>query len=202
MDIKTFASLIFSCFFLSIGVANSQQEIDIKKRYDIESAFIKYSISGNTKGEETLKFDNFGLREIDKINTVREVVFYSVKNVQKIKILTISVDSILYSIDLKNKTGIKTFSKKYTNNNQFAREEILQNGGKIVSNEKILGKNCEVWKTDNLQIWLWNGIALKIISKITGKNYAKEAVELKENINIDESELAIPVEIKINDYTK
>ena len=191
----------FSYFILATGFVYSQKDNSKIKRYDIESAFIKYSISGNTKGEETLKFDYFGSREISKIDATREVVFYSVKNVQKIKTLTIFSDSILYALDLKNKTGVKTISKKYTADNQFTKEEIIKNGGKLVSNERILDKKCEVWKTNNLKIWLWKGIALKIVSNIIGKNYTKEAVELKENIKINNIELAAPVDVKIIDYT-
>jgi len=202
MKNKKLHIIIFFLILLSSGIVYSQKENNPVKRYNIESAFIKYSISGNTKGEEILKFDRFGLREISKITAIREVVFYSVKNVQKIKTITIFNDSIMYAIDLKNKTGVKTVSKKYTNDNQFSEEEIVKNGGKIVSNEEILGKKCQVWKTNNLKIWLWNGIALKIVSNITGKNYTKEAVELKENIKINDIELAVPADVKITDYTR
>ncbi len=195
-------STFFLAFLFFSTNVYSQTKNDKIKRYNIESAFIKYSISGNTKGEEILKFDDFGKREISKTDVVREVVFYSVKNIQKIKLLNVFKNNFLYAIDLNNKTGIKTISKEYINDNKFTKEDILKNGGILIAKNDILGKNCEVWKTRNLKIWLWKGLALKIKSKIVGKKYEKIATEIKENISILPNELMIPNDIKITDYTK
>lgn len=184
------------------NTAFSQVENIENRRYNIESAIIKYKLSGKTKGTETLKFDDWGKREIYKIKTVRQIVFYSVKNIQKINTLNISKADTLYSIDLNNKTGVKTIFSNITNPNQFSKADILNNNGKLLFKDTILGKNCEVWKTEKLKIWLWQGVALKIESKIIAKHYIKEAIEIQTGVTIDSQEFTVPIDVKLLDYTK
>lgn len=202
MKIILLKSFYFIGFFFILNISYSQSSFIDNKRYDIESAFIKYNIYGNTKGVEVLKFDTWGLREINKVEVVREVVFYSVKNIQNIQNINILNKEFSYNIDLKNKTGIKTTSSNIVINNQFTKDEILKNNGKLLYHEMVLAKNCEVWKTNNLKIWLWKGIVLKLESKILGKNYIKEAIEIELELLIDSKELIVPFDIKITDHTK
>ncbi len=201
MKINFFSIAFFFCLISLNNSLFSQSQNSDGRRYDIESAFIKYKISGNTKGLESLKFDSFGQREISDLDAIRELVFYSVKNIQKIKTKTILNRDSLIAIDLKNKTGVKTLSKNFVNSNRFTKEEILKNDGKIISTGTVLNKKCDVWKTKNLEIWLWKGIALKLKSNITGKKFTKEATEINENIKIEENEFILPPDIKITDYT-
>ena len=197
--------------FISINNVFSQDSEKNKRRYYIESAIINYKISGNTKGEEKIYFDNWGEREAQFTKAVTETTFFGIKNKQEENTLNILDGDISYGIDLKNKTGVKTLNAGITTMSalsqgksprQFGKEMLKKMGGKKIGEEEILGKNCEIWKALGTKIWLWKGIPLKTQSKIMGIERTVEAIELNINTKIDESVFKVPEGIKINDYTK
>ena len=198
-----FISLIFN-------IGYSQNNEINKKRYYVESAIIKYKISGNTTGTEDVYFDNWGERETKITKSVTETTFFGIKNKQEENTLNILDGDISYGIDLKKKTGVKTLNAGITTMSAMGngrsprtmgKDMLIQMGGKKIGEEEILGKQCEVWKALGTKLWLWKGIPLKISSNILGIKRTEEAVELKTNIQIDESIFAVPENIKITDYT-
>lgn len=188
----------------------AQVENNNIKRYFIESAHIKYKYSGNTTGTEDLKFDRWGEREYRLRKTQTSTVFYSVKNLQKENTLYILDSIFAYSIDLSKKIGVKTFNRNQKlakKNGSFSSEpigkEMLKNiGAIIIKEEKVLGKTCSVWKANGLEVWMWNGIPLKIKSYLVGKKRVSEAIEMEIGIKLDDSLFRISEKIKIIDYTK
>ena len=201
-------SLSFILLVVNYGYCQANEKN--KKRYYIESAIVKYKISGNTKGTEEIYFDKWGEREAHYINVITKTTFFGVKNTTKENTLNILDGDISYSIDLDKKTGVKTLNAGVTtisvlgngkSPRTMGKEMLEQVGGKKIGEEEILGKKCEVWKALGTKLWFWKGIPLKVSSKLLGIERTSEAVELKTNVKIDESKFKVPPGIKITDYT-
>ena len=206
--INFFLSTLFILLVFNSGFTQTDEKN--KKRYYIESAIVKYKISGNTKGTEEVFFDKWGEREARFTNALTETTFFGVKNTQKENTLNILDGDISYSIDLDKKTGVKTLNAGVTTMSAMGngksprtmgKEMLEQIGGKKIGEEEILGKKCEVWKALGTKLWFWKGIPLKVSSKILGIERTVEAVELKTNVKIDENKFKVPEGIKITDYT-
>jgi len=204
--IITLVLVIFSNILLF-----SQTDNDSNKRYYIESAIIKYKYSGNTTGTEEIQFDKWGEREYQRLNAVTTTKFFGIKNVQKENTLNILDGDYSYSIDMNNKTGVKTLNAGITtvskisgdkSPRQFGEEMLKRMGGKIIGEEKILGKKCDIWKALGVKVWLWKGLPLKVSSKMLGIKRYSEATEIKVDVKIDDSMFKVPEGIKIIDYSK
>jgi hypothetical protein len=189
----------------------SQSVDDSKKRYYIESAIIKYKYSGNTKGTEEIKFDRWGEREYQRLDAVTTTKFFGIKNVQKENTLNILVGDYSYSIDMENKTGVKTLNAGITtvseisgdkSPRQFGEDMLKSIGGKIIGEEEILGKKCDIWKAIGVKVWIWKGLPLKVSSKILGIKRYSEATEIQVDVKLEDSLFKVPEGIKIIDYTK
>lgn len=200
---KISLGILFFILNSSLSVFAQCKKIDTLK-YKIESAIVNYKISGTTKGSETIYFDNWGKRETNLIQSITETTFYSVKTKRSDTLLNIFDGKTFYSIDLKSKTGVKTqknaLIKKIGNqNSQYSIKKLKNNGAKVIGEELILDKMCQIWKTTNEKLWLWNGIVLKSKSKQTGKKIVKEAIKIETNIIIDEKMFSVPEGIKLKE---
>ena len=189
----------------------SQTTNKSNKRYYIESAIIKYKYSGNTIGAEEIRFDKWGEREYRRLDAVTTTKFFGIKNVQKENTLNILTGDYSYSIDMGNKTGVKTLNAGVTtiseisgnkSPRQFGEDMLKQMGGKIIGEEEILGKKCDIWKALGVKVWIWKGIPLKVSSKMLGIKRFSEAIDIKTNVKLDEDLFKVPEGIKITDYSK
>ena len=129
------------------------------------------------------------------------------------KSLMILKDGWNYEINLTNKTGFKSkddeMDDKPVNiinaeDDATFRQMIESEGGKIVGNEKVLGRDCIVVEmniedeTDEpmlIKAWYYKGIILKTTNALT----TMEATRLEENIKIPSSKFEIPDDIKIHE---
>lgn len=75
---------------------------------------------------------------------------------------------------------------------QTFRQIIEKEGGKIIGNETVLGKNCIVVEITGeghpVKMWYYKGIPLKV----SGKEYTMEATQIQENVSIPESRFKVP----------
>ena len=199
--IKRRTAILLFILISSFSVFAQLNKIDSMK-YAIESAIITYKISGTTNGTEIIYFDHWGERETKFIQSITETTFYSVKTKRSDTLLNIFDGKTFYSIDLKNKTGLKTeklelVKKIRPQNSTYTSAKLKNIGAKLIGEELILDKTCQIWKTHSEKIWLWNGIVLKTHSKQTGKKIIKETIKMETNINIDDKIFTIPEGIKL-----
>ncbi len=95
--------------------------------------------------------------------------------------LTLMDGEFTYAVDLVKKTGTKTktpMMEALIRNAESENKDLtdvgtdmmVQMGGKIVGEEQILGKNCQIWEISNMKTktWIWNGIVLKSETSMMG----------------------------------
>jgi hypothetical protein len=117
-----------------------------------------------------------------------------------------------YNIDLLSKTGTKGNMKEMkematamaaafaTNidlkNLKTLKDFVEKNGGKMLPNETILGKECTVYEMMGIKSWLYKGVILKAMM---GDKLMKNAVKVEENVDIPESIFEVPKGITITE---
>jgi hypothetical protein len=125
--------------------------------------------------------------------------------------LMIMKDGWSYIIDLTNKSGFKSKDMDLdedptemfmSEDDVTFRQMIEGEGGKIMGNEKFLGKDCivvemneqdETGEAGLTTMWYYKGIPLKI----TNAFYTMEAIKFEENASIPDDKFEVPADIKI-----
>ena len=158
----------------SIQSASYGQELH---RYKMRSAIVNYKVTGMQEGTETLYFERWGMREARYTETEIKMMGMGVKTHN----LTLMDGEFTYAVDLVKKTGTKTktpMMEALIRNAESENKDLtdvgtdmmVQMGGKIVGEEQILGKNCQIWEISNMKTktWIWNGIVLKSETSMMG----------------------------------
>lgn len=135
-------------------------------------------------------------------------------NTQVSKSLIITDKEWSYTIDLENKTGLKSKnddsedspSEKILSDDEITfRQMIEKEGGVILGNETFLGKNCIIaeltersdeGKQLKTKMWYYKGIPLKV----SNSAYTMEATKFEENVKIPSSKFQVPKDIQITEY--
>lgn len=212
--IKTF-SLLMLALNVACGSTTDDKKIDGQpengseteyKRYGIKSAIVEYEIHGMRTGTEKLLFDNWGAKEAKYEKGKISVAGFTVEDNK----LSITDGEWTYTIDLKANTGskIKTpFIDKMaeaagTNDLTEIGERIMRSmGGKIIGQEEILGKQCDIWeiKSAGSKSWVWNWVTLKTEVNFMGNSITITAVRFEEDASIPASTFEIPDNVTISD---
>ena len=177
-----------------------------KNMYKAKSGIIEFEMTGKTTGKEIMYFDDYGRKEATFSETTTKVLgMTSSENT-----LEIRKDSILYMIDLEEKTGIRTvipFDPSEMTEEQM--KELEDTGKKMLSDlgfekigeEKILGRNCDIWEGLGTKIWIWENLSLKTEVNMMGQ-WTTEAVKIDLNSRIDPGKFKVPagIEMTNEDY--
>jgi hypothetical protein len=128
--------------------------------------------------------------------------------------LTIIKNEEAWLINLEQKTGYKAGKSGILNQNQSEiintdddatfRQKIGESGGKIIGDEKVLGRKCIVIELPDpsgqsgmkSRIWYYNGVPLKMKNDF----YDMEAVDIQENVTIPDDRFEVPSGIKMQDF--
>ena len=106
----------------------------------------------------------------------------------------------IYNIDLKSKTAIRTYNKRFKalQGNSGSNMDVAIGAVKI-GTEEILGKTCDVWEKSNpnSMTWMWKGIALKKDQEVAAMGVVTETIEIQENVSIPEDTRIIPSDVKV-----
>ncbi len=179
------------------------------KRYEIKSGIVETETTGTmNSGTETIYFDDYGRREAKYTKTTVSVPGVNIK--QTSNQLTIMDGDWMYSIDLDKKTGYKMKPEMLEDmaKNQgtkdlgkVGKEMLEQMGGKKVGEEKVLGKNADVWEMSNMgtKIWVWKGITLKTETNMMGMKINQTATKLEINVSVPDEKFEVPEDVSISE---
>jgi len=146
------------------------------RRYGFESAIVEYNVEGSGAGTKTLYIDMGGYKyaEYDMVKKKRS----------EEKTAEILIGSDMISISFEERSASKIHNPMaylLANPNrdweETGRNMLIKLGYEIIGQEKISGKECDIWKQGKHKIWVWNGLTLK---SEHGKN-----IEMATSIKID-----------------
>lgn len=152
-------------------------DIDKNRKATYTSTITNF-MGQNTK-EETLSIENgdwgYNINLKDKTGTKG--------NIKEMKeMATALAAGLAMSGDLKNLKSLKDF--------------VESNGGKMLPNETILGKECTVYELMGTKQWMYKGMVLKATM---GDKVMMNAVKVEENIKIPDEKFEVPTGITITD---
>jgi hypothetical protein len=166
--------------------------------YPVKSAFIEYAHTGSATGTETWYMDNNG-----KLSArYTELTEKSFGTTTKTSQVVIQKDSVFYTINLIERTGLKqTVHIDQADIDKWGKnpEEAWTNMGfKKVGDETILGKPCQIWEGMSTKSWIWQNFVLKTQVDLFGKSTV-EATKIDIGGAIDKSKFEIPADIKMEE---
>jgi len=185
---------------LLIGPASYGQKNKSVFYYPVKSAIVEYVYSGATTGTESYYMDNNG-RLSARYSQLSTKSFGSTTKTNQ---LVIQKDSIIYTIDLDKKTGVKqTFQISEKDMEKWAKtaDSVYTDlGFKKTGEEVLLGKQCEIWEGMSSKVWVWKNLAIKTETNLFGK-HIMEATKVEIDVSIPKSKFAIPDGITMTEST-
>lgn len=215
MILATLALLLTSCGGGGTNTnADSKMEDVAKEIAGLKTFIIEYKTTVNTPqmistSIMTQWIDNENDRHA--IHTESENEYMGRK--EKQHSLMIMKDGWSYMIDLTNKSGFKSKDMESdedptemfkSDDDVTFRQMIESEGGKILGNEKLLGRDCivveiseedESGETGLTKMWYYKGIPLKM----TNAYYTMEALKFEENASIPADKFEVPADINISE---
>lgn len=215
MILATLALLLTSCGGGGTNAnADSKMEDVVKEIAGLKTFIIEYKTTVNTPqmistSIMTQWIDNENDRHA--IHTESENEYMGRK--EKQHSLMIMKDGWSYMIDLTNKSGFKSKDMESdedptemfkSDDDVTFRQMIESEGGKILGNEKFLGRDCivveiseedESGETGLTKMWYYKGIPLKM----TNAYYTMEALKFEENASIPADRFEVPADINISE---
>jgi hypothetical protein len=145
------------------------------QRYGIKSGMVVYKAPMEMK--QTLYFDDYGQREV-QISEMA-VAGMSIKNID------IRKDGFTYQYKEGEKTGMKMKWNVQDQNYDKVDPEILKRFKlKDLGTEEMAGKKCKKFSMETggspVYAWIWNGISIKTITNMMGKEFVIEAIKIEE----------------------
>lgn len=174
-----------------------------QKPYSFKSAYIEYSIEGNTIGKQVVYIDDWGWNRSETTQSVTKMLGKKTEtNERKV---TIKLDT--YQWTPGQKTGSKVHNtmleEMLADPNfdmlEFSKKTMESMGFEKTGTETVNGKSCDIWKGMGSTIWLWNDIAVKTQVKIFGAKYVMNASKIELDASIPSYEFQIPPDIKFTE---
>ncbi len=169
--------------------------------YKAKSGIIEYKLSGKTTGTETLYFDNHGKREaLHRKTSTKMFGMTTTEN-----ILTITLDSIIYNINLEEKTGTRVVmpfdpknmdEEEWKEWEEWGKQMMDDMGFEKTGEGEILGKKCDIWEGMGSKTWIWQNLPLKTEVNLMGK-WLTEATKIDLNTKVSSAKFKVPDGIKI-----
>lgn len=202
-----YINFAFLLLITAFACNNESSDETTNKRYDIESAVIKYTTDMmGIQSKSTLYFTNYGQKECTESRA---------KNMgQESRSRRFIANGFAYTLNMNNKTGskmkIKPLPDSIINPEDINFRNIPQGIKKRYNiqeagEEKIAGKTCTVFSLelpDNARqrISVWKNIPLKIEFIDDGFQVVTTATEIIENPDIPDTLFTIPEDFTINEY--
>jgi len=204
---------VSTIFVMSCGGNKSKTGSNNNETADYRSMVVTYSNSVDMMGvktntNETVWNDLENNRKATLTTT--ETIFMGQNT--KEESLTIENGDWGYNINLKDKTGTKSNIKEMKEmatamaaglalsgdlkDLKSLKDFVEKNGGKMLPNETILGKECTVYEVMGTKQWLYKSMVLKAMM---GEKVIMNAVKVEEDVNIPDSKFEVPDGITITD---
>lgn len=189
-------------FMVSAGFAQQKNA-----RYAVKSGYIKYDITGNTKGTREIWWDNYGDLSRTEVNTVTTTRFLGTTSESKTHTLNIMKGDHFWSVNYLNNTAQKGTSSLYEETLEISEsmteaeaeklgEDILASlGGERLGTESFLGKSCEIISVLGMKSWIYKGVLLKSEGNLLGFKTNEVAVKFDENETISASKFIAPTNV-------
>lgn len=183
---------------LAVNVfAQSTQKI---KMFPHKTAIVEYVFEGNTTGKQTVYYDDYGWFQCKLDQTVQKVMGQKTANNN----VTVSKGFDVWSWDPKTRIGTvmhNDVAESILRDPDFdaeayAKELLEATGFKKTGTEMYDGKLCEVWEGMATKAWVWNGISMKVESKMLGIKIVQKAVSVKIDASIPNNRFDIPSDVK------
>ena len=177
------------------------------KRYPVESATILYDVdtigesSGlktHTRGVARLVFDHWGAREVKEEDSteVQTGDFNETRNRRNLsKIDYGTIYSIDYDENITYKTRDRDMDAAIAEGKDLSGENftfLKDIHAQKVGTETIVGLTCDLWKGQDQEVCLYQGIPLRISIHSEGFNSSRTAVYAKVDMPVQESEFDLP----------
>ncbi|MFP4547228.1 MAG: hypothetical protein ACLFQM_03795 [Fidelibacterota bacterium] len=173
-------------------------------RFKSKSGIIEYTMTGTIEGKTTLYWDDYGYKSLNIHDTKTTIMGMSSKS--NYKELTLGRE--IYSWEEENDYISKSenpFAEKWENENynkkdfdEFNQKSLESLGYKKIGEEKIQGKNCEVWEGIG-KIWVWKdqGVSMKTELNALGTSTLIEVADMKLNKKVNKDLFKYPGDKKI-----
>jgi hypothetical protein len=180
-------------------------------RYAVKSGYIKYELTGSTKGQKEIWWDNFGAWHCEKVNATTTVKMFGIKDIQKEQSLTIMKGEQIWTVDYTAKNGTKGKLPYYKESHKlmenmseqelkdFSDELLLQLGGEKMSTESFMGYTCDVMKVLGSKSWIYKGICLKSTARVMGIENNETASVFKPGAKVSSSKFTPPSDVVYED---
>lgn len=199
--------------FISCGGDKSKAGSNNNEAADYSSIVVTYANSVDMMGvktttNETIWNDLANNRKATYTTTETNFLGKSTKE----ETLQIEDGDWAYNINLNDKTGTKSNLKEMKDmatamavglsmsgdlkDIKSLKDFVEKNGGKMLPNETILGKECTVYEVMGSKQWLYKGMVLKATM---GDKVIMNAVKVEENVNIPDDKFKIPEDVAITD---
>ena len=187
-------------FAVITGSSFAQKEAQM---YKAKSGVIEYKLSGKATGTETLYFDNHGHREARFTESTTKILGMTTTE----NTLEIRRDSIMYNIDLEDKTGTRVpipfnlanmTEKEWEDWEEWGYQMMDDLGFEKTGEGKVLGKKCEIWEGLGSKVWIWENLPLKTEVNMMGQ-WVIEATKIDFNTRINPNKFKVPAGIEIMD---
>ncbi len=176
------------------------------KRYSMKSGIVKYEISGMQNGTAEMYFDDFGMKEATYEKAVIEM--YGIK--QQSESVNYLQGYWQYNIDKLTNSATKTKNtilESIVENSEdgdlvvIGKEMFISMGGKLIGEEDVIGKLCEIWELESLgtKVWVWENIPLRTETNMMGISIIRIATSVEENADVAASKLEIPTDIEFKE---
>ena len=173
------------------------------KVFPFKTGIIEYEKGGKTKGTHIKYIDEYGYKQGDYEDTVTKI--FGMKTEEKSG--TILIGPTVYAIDYKKNTVNKgknpvyeTYASANGDYDKLGRQSMealgFSDSGKKGT---ILGNECEIWKGNLGEIWVWKGLALKSVTKILGIKIEETATKITLDVDVPDSKFEVPKGMKITE---
>ncbi|MDO4214830.1 MAG: hypothetical protein Q4D12_02825 [Bacteroidales bacterium] len=182
--------IIFAALMMLVAVGANAQE----KKYSLKSGSVKFAAKiMEMEVTVTQYFDDYGQKE----STITEQGGANIMQMTK-------GDQVLVWI-MGTTTGMKQDLTSKPINYLNLTDDLIDKFQIIQLDEKqtVLGKECIGYNMMleangapvQITTWVWEGLPLKVVQVVAGSEVVQEAVELKENVEIEPDKFIIPDDV-------